>query len=107
MTEDADGKLLKGKWEVAGEKKEQIRLHTSRFGFGKVSANTYGHGNEDRSYWGVLSREGDAGMSEKEKAEGSGLITCDGAIMAGLGLEPVSIGSFRLLEIEGDGDYSA
>jgi len=84
-----DNKVLRGRWAITGEKKEQIRLHTSRFGFGKISANTYGSGNEDKSYWGALTRKDDDGS-----------IVCEeGCILAGLGLEPTTIGSFRLLEI--------
>ena len=51
--------------------------------------------NEARSYWGVLSREGEGG----EKGKGDGLIKCEGSILVGLALEPTSIGQFRLLEV--------
>jgi len=74
LADVGEKRVLRGRWSIVGEKKEQIRLQTSRFGFGKLSRSTYGNDNDDKCYWGVLSREGTGG----EKGAGDGLIKCEG-----------------------------
>ena len=106
--------ILRGKFSVIGEKRDQLWMHITRFGFGRsVSGSVYseGHGlsHEDaKSYWGKISVEGEEGEEEdnydsNEPFDGSDpskRLLVQGSVIYGFQLEPVPIGRFILREVD-------
>jgi hypothetical protein len=81
--------ILRGKWSIIGEKRDQLWMMVHRFGWGRsVSGSTFSEGNsltqdDEKSYWGVIkevpkSDGADAGESKK--------VSIKGAVMVGWGL---------------------
>lgn len=116
--------ILRGKWDVIGQEKDQLWMQVWRFGFGRsVSGSTFSEGksltNEDaKSYWGtirtvddasvregVVSQEGDA--SHDSPAESDSAQDCKsntqlevkGSVLLGWGLEPLPVARFVMKEV--------
>ncbi|KAL7542116.1 hypothetical protein ACHAXR_011549 [Thalassiosira sp. AJA248-18] len=101
--------VLRGKWSIIGKKRDQLWLMVYRFGFGRsVSGSTFSEGasltqNDEKSYWGEIVEIEDGG---KENTEGESTECSDkkleikGAVLVGWGLEPTTVGRFKMIEIE-------
>jgi hypothetical protein len=123
--------VLRGKWSIIGEKRDQLWMMVYRFGFGRsVSGSTYRQvidffwlihlilfflnyfdqsegtsltQNDEKGYWGVISEveRGENGSHDSLPPRPSNKkIEIAGAVMVGWGLEPCSIGRFKMIEIE-------
>jgi hypothetical protein len=100
--------ILRGKWSIIGEERDQLWMTVYRFGFGRsVSGSTFSEGkylsNQDEvSYWGTIY-EVDAAV-EEDSIEDNPLewkgtrIEVNGAVMVGIGLEPTSVAKFTMIE---------
>lgn len=100
--------ILRGKWSIIGEERDQLWMTVYRFGFGRsVSGSTFSEGkylsNQDEvSYWGTIY-EVDAAVRE-DSIEDNPLewkgtrIEVNGAVMVGIGLEPTSVAKFTMIE---------
>jgi len=100
--------ILRGKWSIIGDERDQLWMSVWRFGFGRsVSGSTYSEGlhlnhQDDVSYWGKIY-EVDASEEENciddEPIEWKGTrIEVNGAVMLGIGLEPCSVARFTMIE---------
>lgn len=105
--------VLRGKWSVVGEERDQLRMNVWRFGFGRnVSGSTFSEGPhlshlDDVSYWGEIY-ELDAAVDEDSIEDDPSAwkgtrIEINGAVMIGV-LEPCSIAQFTMIEKTED-DY--
>mmetsp|Transcript_13096 Transcript_13096/g.22451 ORF Transcript_13096/g.22451 Transcript_13096/m.22451 type:complete len:576 (+) Transcript_13096:257-1984(+) len=103
--------VLRGKWSIIGDRRDQLWMMVYRFGFGRsVSGSTFSEGtsltqNDEKGYWGKITQVEDAGKDsiEGDPAEwGSKKIEIKGAVMVGWGLEPCSVGRFKMIEMEDD-----
>lgn len=101
--------VLRGKWSIIGEKRDQLWMMVSRFGFGRsVSGSTFSEGtsltqNDEKSYWGEITQmeAGDKETIDGDPAElSSKKLEIKGAVMVGWGLEPTTVGRFKMIEIE-------
>lgn len=101
--------VLRGKWSIIGEKRDQIWIQVYRFGFGRsVSYGTYSEGmsltqDDEKAYWGKITqvdtiRKEITGADCPHQAHKK--IEIDGAVMVGWGLEPCSVGRFKMIEIK-------
>eukprot|EP00578_Thalassiosira_sp_NH16_P013150 CAMPEP_0181123688 /NCGR_PEP_ID=MMETSP1071-20121207/26047_1 /TAXON_ID=35127 /ORGANISM="Thalassiosira sp., Strain NH16" /LENGTH=394 /DNA_ID=CAMNT_0023208875 /DNA_START=44 /DNA_END=1226 /DNA_ORIENTATION=- len=100
--------VLRGRWSIIGEKRDQLWMMVYRFGFGRsVSGSTFSEGtsltqNDEKGYWGTITALEDG---SKESIEGDPAqwankkIEIKGAVMVGWGLEPCSVGRFKMIEI--------
>jgi hypothetical protein len=101
--------ILRGKWSIIGEKRDQLWMMVYRFGFGRsVSGSTYSEGtsltqNDEKGYWGIITEVVNGGKDSIERDPSD----CDdkkievkGSVMVGWGLEPCSVGRFKMIEIE-------
>merc|ERR1719215_2547948 len=85
--------ILRGKWWIIGNEKDQLWMQVWRFGFGRsVSGSTYSEGaqltqNDDKGYWGTIYEQKNTGRFEVR-----------GMVMLGYGLEPTTIGRFTMIE---------
>mmetsp|Transcript_23999 Transcript_23999/g.40896 ORF Transcript_23999/g.40896 Transcript_23999/m.40896 type:complete len:537 (+) Transcript_23999:249-1859(+) len=102
--------VLRGKWSITGEKRDQLWMMVHRFGWGRsVSGSTFSEGksltqDDEKSYWGKIKevpksvddadQGGDADTGDSKK------VSIKGAVMVGWGLEPCSVGRFKMTEIE-------
>lgn len=102
--------VLRGKWSIIGDKRDQLWMMVHRFGWGRsVSGSTFSEGksltqDDEKSYWGKIKevpksggdtgKEGDADTGDRKK------VSIKGAVMVGWGLEPCSVGRFKMTEIE-------
>lgn len=109
--------VLRGKWSIIGDKRNKLWMMVYRFGFGRsVSGSTFSEGmsltqNDEKGkatsltyrhvnsrtksfqgYWGTIS--------EVETANDKKKIEVKGAVMVGWGLEPTTLGRFKMIEIE-------
>lgn len=100
--------ILRGKWSIIGEERDQLWMSVWRFGFGRsVSGSTFSEGlhlnhQDDVSYWGKIY-EVDAAVDENsihdDPCDWKGTrIEVNGAVMLGIGLEPCSIARFTMIE---------
>lgn len=100
--------ILRGKWSIVGDERDQLWMSVWRFGFGRnVSGSTYSEGlhlnhQDDVSYWGKIY-EVDAAEEENciddDPIEWKGTrIEVNGAVMLGIGLEPCSVARFTMIE---------
>ena len=101
--------VLRGKWSIRGDKRDQLWMQVYRFGWGRsVSGSTFSEGNsltqdDEKAYWGLITQEADGGKDsiEVDPAEwGDKKIQVEGAVMVGWGLEPTTVGRFKMIEIE-------
>jgi len=106
-----DSTTLRGKWSIIGEKRDQLWMMVYRFGFGRsVSGSTYSEGigltqNDEKGYWGKITEVESPNHDNIERDHthlGGKKIEINGAIMVGWGLEPCSVGRFKMIEIEED-----
>lgn len=107
--------ILRGKWSIVGEKRDQLWLQVWRFGFGRnVSGSTFSEGKglsqkDDVAYWGKIY-EVDT-VSKEDSIEDNPLkwkgtkIEINGSVMLGLDLEPCSIARFTMIEKTEDDYY--
>eukprot|EP00574_Skeletonema_japonicum_P005504 CAMPEP_0201724732 /NCGR_PEP_ID=MMETSP0593-20130828/8382_1 /ASSEMBLY_ACC=CAM_ASM_000672 /TAXON_ID=267983 /ORGANISM="Skeletonema japonicum, Strain CCMP2506" /LENGTH=532 /DNA_ID=CAMNT_0048216033 /DNA_START=265 /DNA_END=1863 /DNA_ORIENTATION=- len=95
--------VLRGKWSIIGDKRDQLWMMVHRFGWGRsVSGSTFSEGksltqDDEKSYWGKIKevdKQGDADSGDSKK------VSIKGAVMVGWGLEPCSVGRFKMTEIE-------
>mmetsp|Transcript_7181 Transcript_7181/g.10836 ORF Transcript_7181/g.10836 Transcript_7181/m.10836 type:complete len:484 (-) Transcript_7181:41-1492(-) len=100
--------ILRGKWFITGEDRDQLSMSVWRFGFGRgVSGSTFSEGThlssqDDVSYWGDIfevdaAEEEDCIMDDPFNWKGT-KIEVNGAVMLGVGLEPCSIARFTMIE---------
>ena len=89
--------ILRGKWSIIGEKRDQLWMKVWRFGFGRsVSGSTFSEGaslsnKDDVAYWGKIYQV-DTAESKDDNGDGkSTKIEINGSVMYGVG-----IGTFRL-----------
>jgi len=105
--------VLRGRWSIIGDKRDQLWMMVSRFGFGRsVSGSTFSEGtsltqNDEKSYWGLIEEVAISGGAEGNIAEDetdaqNKKIQIEGAVMLGWGLEPCSIGRYKMIEMEDD-----
>lgn len=110
--------VLRGKWSIIGDKRNKLWMMVYRFGFGRsVSGSTFSEGlsltqNDEKCkqpacsmYCRVISRtktfQGYWGtISEVESANDEKKIEVEGAVMVGWGLEPTTLGRYKMIEIE-------
>lgn len=101
--------VLRGRWSIIGKRRDELWMMVSRFGFGRsVSGSTFSEGtsltqNDEKGYWGTITEVADAGKDsiEDDPAQwGNKKIEIEGAVMLGWGLEPCSVGRFKMIEIE-------
>jgi hypothetical protein len=112
--------ILRGKWDVIGQEKDQLWMQVWRFGFGRsVSGSTFSEGksltHEDaKSYWGTIrtvdessaSEGAEGGTSHREPEsvsaplfESSARLEVKGSVMFGWGLEPLPVARFVMKEV--------
>jgi len=106
--------VLRGRWSIIGDKRDQLWMMVSRFGFGRsVSGSTFSEGtsltqNDEKSYWGLIEEVATDSGAEDNIVEGdepgaqNKKIQIEGAVMLGWGLEPCSIGRYKMIEMEDD-----
>jgi hypothetical protein len=118
--------ILRGKFYVIGDKKDQLWMQIWRFGFGRsVSGSVYSEGtylskDDEKTYWGRIEYVQDAQQDDSNQGDGSALpveatnqsatspsslsddnprlIVKGSVIFGGNGLEPQPIGRFILTE---------
>ena len=113
--------ILRGKFDVIGQDKDQLWMQIWRFGFGRsVSGSVYSEGrmltHEDaKTYWGTIkyeeTKEDDKPSSGEEEApkpaensaEGDRL-EVKGSVMIGWGIEPVPEARFMMRETVAEDD---
>jgi hypothetical protein len=109
-----DHTILRGKWSIMGEERDQLWMSVWRFGFGRsVSGSTYSEGShlthqDDVSYWGQIyevdvAEQLDSIDDDPKDWKGTKL-EVNGAVMLGVGLEPTSISRFTMIEKTEDDD---
>jgi len=124
--------ILRGRFNVIGDKRDQVWMQSVRFGFGRsVSGSLYSEGNalgeETKSYWGKISYEDEGeegsgdGNSESTPASASSLspetteqgehtdsskrrLQVTGSVIVGWGLEPQPVARFIMREAEDEDD---
>lgn len=100
--------ILRGKWSIIGEERDQLWMSVWRFGFGReVSGSTFSEGShlthqDDVSFWGKIyevdaSDREDNILDDPKDWKGT-KIEINGAVMIGWGLEPCSIARFTMIE---------
>jgi len=103
-----DDLILRGKWSIIGNDRDQLWMNVWRFGFGRsVSGSTFSEGRsltqkDEVAYWGKIY-EVDASNQEDsvddDPTEWKGTrIEINGSVMQGVGLEPCSIARFTMIE---------
>lgn len=108
--------ILRGKFDVIGQERDQLWMQVWRFGFGRsVSGSVYSEGRsltqEDaKTYWGSIGKEEVGGDSHHSKtpidqdevstsiSEESNRIEVKGSVMLGWGLEPQPVARFIMRE---------
>merc|ERR1712110_607588 len=99
--------ILRGKWSIIGEYRDQLWMSVWRFGFGReVSGSTFSEGShlthqDDVSFWGKIyeidaSDREDNILDDPKDWKGT-KIEINGAVMIGWGLEPCSIARFTMI----------
>jgi len=100
--------VLRGKWWIIGESRDQLWMQVWRFGFGRsVSGSTFSEGStlsqkDEVSYWGKIYKVDeledddnvDDNLSHKKRMQ----VEINGSVMSGCGLEPCSSGQFTMIE---------
>jgi hypothetical protein len=104
--------ILRGKWNIIGDKRDQLWMMVSRFGFGRsVSGSTFSEGtsltqNDEKAFWGKIIevKDGSGNKDSHEAGDSSHLgsikIEVEGSVIVGFGLEPEPIGRFKMIEID-------
>jgi len=100
--------VLRGKWWIIGEKRDQLWMQVWRFGFGRsVSGSTFSEGmtlseKDEVTYWGKIyrvdgSKKEDSLDSDALQGKGMG-VEINGSVMSGYGLEPCFTDRFTMIE---------
>jgi hypothetical protein len=118
--------VLRGKWWIIGEERDQFWLQVWRFGFGRsVSGSTFSEGrmlshDDAKSYWGRISyidesseedTEDDSNSVESKSGKSSDgniprRLQVKGTVIVGWGLEPQPVGKFMMREeLESEVDF--
>jgi hypothetical protein len=105
--------ILRGKFSIMGNLRDQFWMQVSRFGFGRsVSGSVYSEGNsishEDaKSYWGTIGFQ--ERMSKPLNStinvtttEAKQLIEVKGSVLFGWGIEPIPEARFIMRELTSD-----
>jgi hypothetical protein len=113
--------ILRGKFFVIGEQKDQLWMQIWRFGFGRsVSGSVYSEGtyltkDDEKSYWGRIKYLQDEKIADEllystgtaqtppstnKAVENPKLLLVKGSVIFGYGLEPQPVGHFILTETE-------
>ena len=94
--------ILRGKWSIVGEKRDQFWMKVWRFGFGRaVSGSTFSEGaslsnKDDVAYWGKIyevETEAEDDIDGKKTK-----IEINGSVMYGVDIEPCSVARFTMIE---------
>jgi len=120
-----DTAILRGRFNVFGDQRDQVWMQSLRFGFGRsVSGSTYSEGNalgeESKSYWGTISYEEDEEDEDSANPQDPSLSSDDqspdtdekpkrlhvkGSVIVGWGLEPQPVGRFIMREAKDDSEF--
>jgi hypothetical protein len=122
-----DTTILRGRFSVIGDQRDQVWMQSLRFGFGRsVSGSTYSEGNalgeETKSYWGKISYEDEDDDNTNSGGSGSPEATTSdntdddqeekprrlyvkGSVIVGWGLEPQPIARFIMREAVDDAEF--
>lgn len=104
--------ILRGKWWIIGNEKDQLWMQVWRFGFGRsVSGSTYSEGSDlsqkdEVVYWGKIYELD--GSSVEDNIDDDPInwrgkkIEINGSVMDGWGLEPCSVARFTMVEVTED-----
>jgi hypothetical protein len=110
-----DSTILRGKYDVVGQDRDQLWMQIWRFGFGRdVSGSTYSEGrmlNQDdaKMYWGRIEEDAERISAVEEELDGEvgqkmdskrKRLLVQGSVLVGSGLEPLPVGRFILREME-------
>jgi hypothetical protein len=106
--------ILRGKFDVIGEEKNQLWMQVMRFGFGRsVSGSVYSEGrmltHEDaKTYWGSIKLQDETIETTKSKElnknnnnhsnEPTSRLEVEGSVLVGWGLEPLPVARFIMRE---------
>jgi hypothetical protein len=118
--------ILRGKFDIIGQQKDQLWMQVTRFGFGRsVSGSVYSEGRmltqEDaKTYWGTIhiEQQSDVGHESKESPEATTTrdevasptmteasndkperLEVKGSVIMGWGLEPMPVALFIMREV--------
>lgn len=119
--------ILRGKWHIVGENRDQLWMQVWLFGFGRsapggcYSEGSFTH-NDRNSYWGMISEVNTTAKDFENRSESESFfvkdvawnvtestvpdkrIQIEGAVMFGVGLEPTKIADFTMIEKMGSDD---
>jgi hypothetical protein len=111
-----DSTVLRGKWWIIGEERDQLWMQVWRFGFGRsVSGSTFSEGrmlshDDAKSYWGRINHvdddddendDSDRQQRDAPTAAESNAprrLQVKGSVIVGWGLEPQPVGRFIMRE---------
>lgn len=112
-------KILRGKWSIIGADKDQLWMQVLRFGFGRsVSGSTFSEGlglthEDQKAYWGRILDVNEAGVDDEgadakpapsDESEEPKAVEINGSVLDGLGLEPLPVARFTMIEETEVGD---
>jgi len=110
--------VLRGKWWIIGDKRDQLWMQVWRFGFGRsVSGSTFSEGStlsqkDEVTYWGQIYKVDvdeleDEDIVDDDLLQEKGIrVEINGSVMSGWGLEPCSTARFTMIEkTEDDMEY--
>lgn len=126
-----DSTVLRGKWWIIGEERDQLWMQVMRFGFGRsVSGSTFSEGrmlshDDAKSYWGRINHVDEYKMDDDENDDNFDMyqqqepreaptgdsndtprrLQVKGSVIVGWGLEPQPVGRFIMREELEDEDY--
>lgn len=131
-----DTNVLRGRFNIIGDKRDQVWMQSVRFGFGRsVSGSTYSEGialgEEPKSFWGHIMHEEDDDHTNVTPPSGSGSdnvyppapsredtketdgenekpkrLLVKGTVIVGWGLEPQPVADFIMREAEDSSQFS-
>jgi hypothetical protein len=105
--------ILRGKFHIVGEDRDQLWMQVWRFGFGRsVSGSVYSEGkslstDDEKTYWGKITDEDETEdpMAEDETDGGDRRLVVNGSVIFGYGLEPQPVGHFIMTETNESENY--
>lgn len=118
-----DSTVLRGKWWIIGEERDQLWMQVWRFGFGRsVSGSTFSEGkslthDDAKTYWGWINYVDEDESNEisapKQKSQSKPAEEGDeprrlqvkGSVILGYGLEPQPVARFIMREELNDDDF--
>jgi len=102
--------ILRGKWWIIGDKRDQLWMQVWRFGFGRsVSGSTFSEGStlsqkDEVTYWGQIYKVNIGELEDEDSVDNVPLpekgirVEINGSVMSGWGLEPCSSARFTMIE---------